>query len=224
MPFFSRQAAWPRLRSGLLAWAVTGLVALPVLAEKADRNKPMNAEADSLRYDDARQTSVFTGNVIITKGSMVIRGERVEVRQDAEGYQFGTATGSAAKRAFFRQKRDVPAGAAEEWIEGEAESLAYDGKSDTITFNKSAVLRRLRGAQVVDETSGNVISYDNTSEVFNVVGGAASASPGNPSGRVRAVLSPRGSAAPGTPTPSSPSANTPSTSLRPSTTLGGDKK
>ena len=33
--------------------------ALPVAAEKADRDKPMNAEADALRYDDLKQTSVF---------------------------------------------------------------------------------------------------------------------------------------------------------------------
>ena len=36
-------------------------------AEKADRNKPMNIEADALRYDDLKQTSVFTGRVVLTK-------------------------------------------------------------------------------------------------------------------------------------------------------------
>lgn len=36
------------------------------LAEKADRNKPMNIEADSLRYDDLKQVSVFSGRVVLT--------------------------------------------------------------------------------------------------------------------------------------------------------------
>jgi lipopolysaccharide export system protein LptA len=205
-------------------------------AEKADRTKPMNAEADSLRYDDARQTSVFTGNVVITKGTMVIRADRVEVRQDNEGFQFGTATSTGGKRAFFRQKRD----AGDEWIEGEGETIVYDGKADTVSFNRNANLRRLRGATLTDETQGALITYDNTSDVFNVSGGVASSgtpgNPGNPSGRVRAVLTPRAATSAttsGTPT-TTPSSTTPNSTtptgapLRPSSSIGtpsgGEKK
>jgi lipopolysaccharide export system protein LptA len=207
-PFFSLQAT--------LLTFICMLIAPLAQAEKADRQKPMNAEADSLRYDDVRQTSVFTGNVVITKGTMIIRADRVEVRQDNEGFQFGTATSTSSKRAFFRQKRDVTVNGADEWIEGEADSLVYDGKADTITFNKNANLRRLRGATVTDETQGALITYDNTSDVFNVAGGTTAA--GVPSGRVRAVLSPRAAAS----APSIPAAA--GGALRPSTQLGGEKK
>jgi lipopolysaccharide export system protein LptA len=203
----------PRARLCLLAFACSLLA--PAFAEKADRTKPMNAEADSLRYDDVKQTSVFTGNVVITKGTMIIRGDRVEVRQDNEGFQFGTATATGGKRAFFRQKRD----AGDEWIEGEAESIVYDGKADNVTFSRNATMRRLRGAVVSDETQGALITYDNTSDVFSVSGGNA-ASAGNPSGRVRAVLSPRAAAS----APAAPAATTPPANLRPSSTLGGEKK
>ena len=47
-------------------------------AEKADRNKPMNIESDVLRYDDLQQTTVFTGKVVLTKGSIIMRGSRLE--------------------------------------------------------------------------------------------------------------------------------------------------
>ncbi|RYF73871.1 MAG: lipopolysaccharide transport periplasmic protein LptA, partial [Comamonadaceae bacterium] len=57
-------------------------------AEKADRAKPMNIEADSMRYDDLKQTSVFTGKVVATKGTILVRGARIDVRQDAEGFQY----------------------------------------------------------------------------------------------------------------------------------------
>jgi lipopolysaccharide export system protein LptA len=207
----------------ILSLACLMALSLPsAWAEKADRTKPMNAEADSLRYDDVKQTSVFTGNVVITKGTMIIRADRVEVRQDNEGFQFGTATSTGGKRAFFRQKRD----AGDEWIEGEGEIISYDGKADTVSFSRNATLRRLRGASLTDETQGALITYDNTSDVFNVAGSAApggSASSGNPSGRVRAVLTPR--AATSTPSTSAPSASSPTgPTLRPSTTIGGDKK
>ena len=202
------------LQALLLAMAC--LLAAPAHAEKADRAKPMNAEADSLRYDDVKQTSVFTGNVVITKGTMIIRADRVEVRQDNEGFQFGTATSTGGKRAFFRQKRDV----GDEWMEGEAETILYDGKADTVTFNKNANMRRLRGVTVSDETQGALITYDNTSDVFNVASGTTAA--GAPSGRVRAVLSPRTSASAPSSVPATPAA--PGGALRPSTTLGGEKK
>ncbi len=211
------------LGSSLLILAC--LLSAPAQAEKADRNKPMNAEADSLRYDDVKQTSVFTGNVVITKGTLVIRGDRVEVRQDAEGFQFATATGTREKRAFYRQKREV----ADEWIEGEALALTYDGKQDTITFSKSAVMRRLRGTVVADETQGDIITYNNTSDVFNVVG-APAASPGAPGGRVRAVISPRAVASGPAPAPAPASTPAPEAgaapggALRQSTTLGDEKK
>ena len=76
-------------------------------AEKADRSKPMNIEADALRHDEVKQTSVFSGRVVMTKGSIVLRGARLDVRQDADGYQSGIVTAEAGKRALFRQKRDT---------------------------------------------------------------------------------------------------------------------
>jgi lipopolysaccharide export system protein LptA len=198
------------------------LAGAAVQAEKADRTKPMNAEADALRYDDVKQTSVFTGNVVITKGTMIIRADRVEVRQDNEGFQFGTATSTGGKRAFFRQKRDAVAAGGDEWIEGEGEVIVYDGKADTVSFSRNANLRRLRGTTITDETQGALITYDNSSDVFNVSGSTTATGAPSPGGRVRAVISPRGSAPASSAPATSPAA--PAVPLRPSTSLGGEKK
>ena len=180
-------------------------------AEKADRNKPMNIEADALRYDDLKQTSIFTGKVVLTKGTIVIRGSRVEVRQDPEGYQFGVVTAEPGKLAFYRQKRE----GVDEFIEGEGEVIEYDSKADRVKFIKRAELRRYRGASLNDEVVGSLITYDNATDVFSVDGGPTSPAAG---GRVRAVLAPRGGA-------SAPAAPVqPPAQLRPSTTLDGGKK
>jgi lipopolysaccharide export system protein LptA len=168
-----------------LALAATGAG-----AEKADRNKPMNVEADALRYDDLQQTSVFTGKVVVTKGTIVIRGAKVTVKQDPEGYQFGVVTAEPGKLAFFRQKRE----GVDEYIEGESETIEYDGKADRVKFIGRAEMRRLRGATLNDETSGSLITYDNTTDQFTVDGATAGAAPSNPGGRVRATLAPRSSA------------------------------
>ena len=141
--------------------------ALPAAAEKADRDKPMNVEADALKYDDLNQTSVFTGKVVVTKGTIVIRGAKMVVKQDPEGYQFGTVTAEPGKRAFFRQKRE----GVDEYIEGEGDTIEYDGRADRVKFIGRAEMRRLRGASVTDETSGTVITYDNSNDQFSVDGG-----------------------------------------------------
>ena len=183
-------------------------------AEKADRLKPLNIEADNGRYDDAKQMGTFTGNVVVTKGSMSMRAAKIEVRQTPDGAQFGVATAEGDKRAIFRQKRE----GLDEYIEGEGERIEYDGKADTIRFVNRAVIRRFRGTTLADETAGSVIVYDNGAEVFSVVGGATAATPSNPSGRVRAVLTPRD-----VPAAAADAASQPGVTLKPSTSLG-DKR
>ena len=194
------------------------LGASSALAEKADKTKPMNVEADALRYDDLSQTSVFTGRVVVTKGTILIRGAKVNVRQDPEGYQYGVVTAEAGKLAYYKQKRD----GLDEFIEGEADVIEYDGKADRVRFIKRAELRRLRGASVADEMTGSLITYDNTNDVFTVDGGSGgpNAPPGAPAGRIRAVLSPRVAASGSTAAP----AAQPPVQLRQSVTIGGEKK
>jgi lipopolysaccharide export system protein LptA len=186
-----------------------------VWAEKADRNKPMNIEADSLRYDDLKQISVFTGRVVLTKGTIVIRGDRLEVRQDPDGFQFGLATGSAEKLAFYRQKRE----ALDEFIEGEGETITYDGKADTVTFSRKAQLRRLRGVTLADEITGGTIVYENLTDLFTVDGvtkGGPTGALGS-GGRVRVMLTPK-------PEPAAVTAPADTTKLKPSPSLGGAPK
>jgi len=189
------------------------LGAFSAAAEKADRDKPMNIEADALRYDDLKQTSVFTGKVVVSKGTIVIRGARIEVRQDPEGYQYGVVTAEPGKLAFYRQKRE----GADEYIEGESQVIEYDGKADRVKFIKQAELRRFRGPTLSDEMVGSLITYDNGNDVFTVDGGPGSPASG---GRVRAVLSPR----PGASAPAAAAAPQSGAPLRPSMTLDGSRK
>jgi lipopolysaccharide export system protein LptA len=168
------------------AVAGAGLMLLPGLAqaEKADRDQPLSFSADSARVDDAQRLNVLTGNVEITKGTMVFRANRVEVRQNADGTQTANALGNANGRAYFRQKRE----GLDEFIEGEGDRVEYDGRADTVRFIGHALMRRLRGTTLADEVVGQSILYDNRTEVFQVIGGAGSPMS---SGRVRGVIGPR---------------------------------
>ena len=177
--------------------AVSVVTATTVFAERADRNKPTQMEADRALYDDLKQVSIWEGNAILTRGSLIIRGQRVEVRQDPEGFQFGSSFGSTDKPAFFRQKRD----GGEQYIEGFGERIDYDSKLDKVILTGRATMKRLDGTAVVDEVQGEVIEMDNRTDTYTV----NTASPGKntanaaaPAGRVRATLAPRGQAAPST--------------------------
>ncbi len=168
-------------------------------AEKADRNKPINIDYDRGGVDFVKQRTEFSGNVVLSKGSMVMRAARMDVRETSDGYQQAYASGEAGKPVTFRQARDVPG----EAVEGSADQVEYDSRSDTVRFVGNAVVRRMRGATVADEVVGAVIHYDNRSEVFSIEGGQASP---HPAGRGRMVLMPRAAAAsePAAPEPALP--------------------
>jgi len=156
------------------------LVSAGVRAERADREKPVNLEADRVTVDDAKQLAVFEGNVVLTQGTMQIRGDRMEVRQDKEGFRHGTTWGNLA---YFRQKRE----GFDEYIEGWAERIEYDGRAEKVQMFTRAMMKRGD-----DEVRGNYISYDAQTEFFQVVGGGTkAATANNPDGRVRAVLQPK---------------------------------
>ena len=177
-------------RALLFALAIAGLAPL-AQAEKADRTKPMNIEADAMRYDDLKQTSVFTGNVVMTKGTIVIRGTRVDVRQDPEGYQYGVVTAAPGKRAYYKQKRNAP----DEWIEGESEVIEYDSRADNVKFIRNATMRRLLGATPNDESQGALIVYDQSNDTYTVNGSTVppntAVNAAAPGGRVKTILTPK---------------------------------
>jgi lipopolysaccharide export system protein LptA len=218
----------PRLlsRALFLAFALAGLASV-AQAEKADRSKPINIEADFMRYDDLKQTSVFTGNVVMTKGTIIIRGARIDVRQDPEGYQYGVVTAAPGKLAYYKQKRDA---GPDEWIEGESELIEYDSRADNVKFIRRAVMRRLLGATVNDESSGALIVYDQSNDTFTVNGSPLPPNAGVASqsgGRVKAILTPKAAAsAPAAGGKAAVPAAAPASGagLRSSTTLGGEPR
>lgn len=150
----------------------------PAHAEKADREKPINLESDRVSVDDAKQIANFEGRVVLTQGTLVIRGDRMEVRQDNQGFKSGTTWGDLA---YFRQKRE----GYDEYIEGWAERIEYDGRADKVQLFNRASMKK--GS---DEVRGNYISYDANTEFFQVTGGSTKTS-ATGDGRVRAVIQPK---------------------------------
>ena len=154
-----------------------------VLAEKADRDKPVNIEAERMTYDDLRQVNIFEGRVVLTQGTLTILADRITVRQDPEGFQYGTADKGPDGFAYFRQKRE----GIDEIVQGWGDRIEYNAKAE-----KADMIGRARFKRGDDEVRGSTIQYDGRTEFYSVIGGGApAATANNPDGRVRAVIQPR---------------------------------
>lgn len=202
----------------LPGWCAALLLAAgpAALAEKADRGKPMSLESDQpCTVNLLKQTSSCSGNVVVAQGTLLIRAERVELRETPEGYKLASAIGAEGKPAQYRQKRD----GVDEHVEGTALRIDYDSRANTLRFEGQAAARLLRGAVTAEEVHGKVITWDNNAEQFIVQGGAATAE--NPSGRVRAVLVPRDPAAA---SPAAPAASAPAAPPLRSTPALGERR
>ena len=160
-------------------------IALPAQAEKADREKPMNIEADRMSMDDIKKIQVFEGNVIVTQGTMQILTNKLGVTQDADGFQKGVATGGAGGLARFKQKRD----GVDEYMEGEAERVEHDTREEKTEF---FIRGWVRNGQ--DEVKGPYISYDALTEKYLVTNGSGGqkTATGAAQARVRAIIQPKG--------------------------------
>ena len=171
-----------------------GLVSPSLFAERADRTKPMTVEADHFVHDEARRISKFQGKVILTKGSLQIRADEIEVIEDQEGYQSATALG---KPAEFRQKRE----AVNEMIEGQARKLFYSARDEIVRLEDAAEMRRVVEGKAADLMQGELIVYDSRKERYEVnragsPASSTSAQASNPSGRVRVVIQPKAESKP----------------------------
>ena len=167
------------MRRALLA-AVLAL-APAAHAEKADQNQPTQIEANRMSADDARRMTIFEGNVVLTRGTIRLTADRVVVRQDAEGFQYATATGKPAR---FRQRQDPkPPDTEGQWLEGEALRMEIDDKSGKIELYDEARVKR--GG---DEVAGNYILVDQRADYFSVSTGKEGKD--GAKGRVTATIQP----------------------------------
>ena len=171
----------------LLAAVCLSLLSLAASAERADSLKQAIINFDSGDVDEVTQTRILTGNVVVTRGTLSLKADRALVKETPEGYMTVTLTSNPGKVATFRQKRD---GGADLWVEGRAERIEYDQKTEVAKLFSKANITQLDGKRVTDEVNGEFISYDSRKEVFAVRNDASGENkPGK--GRVTLILAPR---------------------------------
>jgi len=155
---YSRQ-----LMSSIVLLALNATFVLPAYAEKADSQKEMVIEAEHLVSDGKTNVSTATGDVIITKGTLIVRAERAIATKSPDEFQHVNLYSKPGGKITFRQKRD---GGPDLWVEGESDRAEYDEKTEIVKFISRAKVRYLDGKKVTDEQEGEFLSYDSKNDVF----------------------------------------------------------
>lgn len=150
-------------------------------AEKADRDKPLQIEAQRMSIDDAKKIQILEGEVVLIKGTLILRAERVIITEDQYGFQKSTAFAPKGGLARFRQKRE----GRDDYIDGEAERIEYNTANEIAElFHRAWV----KGGE--DQVKGDYIWYDAISEKYLATAGE-NRDPKAPPARVRAIIQPK---------------------------------
>ncbi|XZG70074.1 lipopolysaccharide transport periplasmic protein LptA [Chitinibacteraceae bacterium HSL-7] len=144
-------------------------------AETADREKPMNIEADSADFDQKQMAGIYRGSVIVTQGTMELRAAELTAREQKDGSQFVAGRGKPVR---FKQRLDTG-----EWVNAEALRFEYNDGTGELRLMDDAWVKRDTG----DEVRGPVITYNMKTELYQAVGGEK--------GRVNIVIQPKKKAA-----------------------------
>jgi len=183
-----------RLLTGLLGVGLTAcllthipaVVAQPSLfdSDQGEEEPATQILSNELTYDEKTATSVFTGDVIMTRGLLTLKADVLSLKEDAEGYQYGTATMDSDKRVYIRQERPENF----EVLEGIGERAEYDGKAETFDLIGKALLTRYICGKPFDTISGQRVRYFQSTDRYQAFSGPNS---DNPDGRVRSIAQPR---------------------------------
>jgi len=151
------------------------------LSEEADRDKDIEIESDMMTVDDAKSISIYKGDVVMTQGSLIIKASELTVREDSQGFQHSTAIG---KPTTFKQKRD----GIDEYIEGRAERIEYDGHMDKVHLYSKASVKRGN-----DTVFGDYIMYDTNAEFAQALSGSTKDENGSniKKRRTRVIIKPK---------------------------------
>ena len=158
----------------LVAWAMTahGLA--------ADKDEPIEVEADTAELDDAKKISIYRGNVIVTQGTIRMTGDVMTVHQTEDGdLETLVLEGRPATYRQLPEKSKV-------YDEAEALRMEYYELRNYVILIKEAVV-----TQEGLKFSGDRIEYDTAQSKVKAWSDTAAGDESKPAGtgeRVKIII------------------------------------
>lgn len=162
------------MRNKILALMATVLFSMTVQALPEDRNEPIRVSADSASIDEKSGFTVYTGDVKITQGTLLIEAERVELQRGDKGVEVVTAYG---KQAHFRQKPATDKPYTDAW----GDTIVYKVDKEHLTLKKNAKVISDK-----DTFTGDRILYNLKTSIVDAFGDDKEGS----AGRVEMIIQP----------------------------------
>ena len=145
------------------------------IALKGDSDKPVQIDANSATVDSKNKVSVFTGNVVITQGSLIVHATKAVATEDALGDKTVTLYGSPVD---FMQLQDDG-----DKVEGQGNQFEYNTKTNLGILSGKARVKK--GKNIV---IGDKITYNSKTQVYSAISAMANGVDKNTSGRVTVIL------------------------------------
>jgi lipopolysaccharide export system protein LptA len=147
------------MRPGNLLYFLILLLFNPVaMAKTSDTNEPVSISADSVEIREKEGTSIYRGNVKISKGSMQIQGELIHIYSDDNGLSKIYVEGKPAR---FRQLNDQ-----DEEVSSQSEQMEYTADNGILTLIKDAVLiqnkNNFSSQHIVYDTKNDIVQAGKT--------------------------------------------------------------
>ncbi|MDQ5921125.1 MAG: lipopolysaccharide export system protein LptA [Pseudomonadota bacterium] len=167
----SALACWNRLFFVLILLLLPGLV----LALKSDEKAPLQITANRATVDQKSMVSVFSGDLVITRGSLIVHADQGVASQDKDGNKKLILTGSPV--TFIQDLDDGGK------IEGQANKFEYNSKS-----NLAILTGRARVKKGKNEVIGDVLSYNTQTQVYSAQSNFGDGVKKSSGGRITVIL------------------------------------
>ncbi|MFO7705710.1 MAG: lipopolysaccharide transport periplasmic protein LptA [Halopseudomonas sp.] len=152
---------------------------LSVASIAADRDQPIRIQANSATLDDRNNTAIYTGDVIITQGSMQLTGNRVTLNTDAEG-----AVSKIVSQGAPATYKQTPEGGAP--VDARGQTIEYLADVERVVLIDKAFLE-----QEGNTFKGEYISYDIAREVVDAGRASNGGATGAQQDRIEILIQPR---------------------------------
>lgn len=146
-------------------------------ALKSDESQPIQIVADKATADQINKVTVFTGNVVVTRGSIIVHSNTAEASEDKSGYKIIHLVGTPVT---FEQLNDDG-----EKTEGQCNDFEYNTKNSLAILTGRARVKK--GDNMV---IGDKLTYNTQTQIYSATSNNANGVSNTKSGRVTVILQP----------------------------------
>lgn len=151
----------------LLSLLFTSAASLQVFAndqkptvKQPDETQPVNITADSLKSSEKSGKSIYNGNVIVTQGSLTLKGDVIEISHPKGELKEVIARG---KPATFKRYSQVD----QAWLKGQAQKIQYNTANKTVLLVGDAQVEQpgkhiIKGPELFYDISNQTLQAQST--------------------------------------------------------------